>query len=118
MVQFLIENGAAPDAAVPPFGHTPLFLAVRHGHHEVAQHLIRLGAALTVRDAWTGHSLLHLAASRGDTRMTGLLLSVNTDIFLEDRQGQTPRDAAARARHSDLEKILLKVMSHRAMSLT
>ena len=60
-------------------GFTPLFLAVRAGHKEVAAALLDAKADATVRDS-EQQTLLHLASRRGDAAMLSLLLSKRPDL--------------------------------------
>lgn len=117
MVQFLLAYGAVMDSAIHPFGYTALWFAVAQGHHQVARILIEKGAYLGVCDALNGQGLLHLAASRGDMLMTGMLIAAGADVLAEDRKGATARDYAARNNHHELECVLLKVMEHHARRL-
>ncbi len=114
MVKFLLSAGAIMDAPIHPFGYTALWFAVQQGHHGITRYLLERGAHLGVADALNGQGLLHLAAARGDMIMTGMLIAAGVDVLAEDRRGQTARDYAARHNHTDLERVLLKVMEHHA----
>jgi len=114
MVRFFLDNGAVLDAPIHPFGHTALYLAVQQSRYDVVRHLIKRGAKPGVEDALLGTGLLHIAASKGDIRMAGILISSGVDVFHADKKGLTARDTAARHGHNDLAKTLLKVMEHRA----
>lgn len=114
MVKFLLSAGAIMDAPIHPFGYTALWFAVVQGHHGITRYLLERGANLSVIDTLNGQGLLHLAASRGDMIMTGMLIAAGVDVLAEDRRGQTARDYAARHNHADLERVLLKVMEHHA----
>ncbi|MDD9901034.1 MAG: ankyrin repeat domain-containing protein [Alphaproteobacteria bacterium] len=114
MADLLLACGAEVDAAILPFGHTALYLAVMEGHHDVAQMLLTAGADVHVTDQLTGQSLLHIAATRGDMRMAGLLISSGINVLHEDFRGQTVHDYAVRARQVEMERLLLKVMMHHA----
>ncbi|MBU6476081.1 MAG: ankyrin repeat domain-containing protein [Alphaproteobacteria bacterium] len=109
---FLLDNGADIEAAVQPFGHTALTLAVQQGHYDVVAYLLKRGASLGCADRLSGAGLLHIAAAKGDAKMAGLLIRAGADVFAEDKRGLTARDAAARAGHTGLEHTLLKVMEH------
>lgn len=114
MVKFLIASGAVKDAPVHPFGYTALWFAVTQGHHDVARFLLDKGANINVADALNGQTLLHIAAQRGDMKMTGMLVAAGIDTLCEDRRGMTARDYAARNNNRQLEGVLLKVMEHHA----
>ncbi len=114
MVKFFITNGAELDSPISPFGHTALYLAVQQSRYDVVQYLIRQGAQLGVTDALLGTGLLHIAAAKDDLLMVGLLVASGIDVCLEDKKGQTARDAAIRHGHYPLACTLLKVMEHHA----
>ena len=114
MVKFFVAMGAIKDAPVHPFGYTALWFAVSQGHHDVARYLLEKGANISVSDALNGQTLLHVAALRGDMKMTGLLIAAGVNTLGEDRRGMTARDYAARNANSQLESVLLKVMEHHA----
>jgi len=114
IVRFFIECGAGLNAPIDPFGHTALYLAVQQGHYDIVQYLIKRGARLGVTDKLMGTGLLHIAAAKNDMRLTGILIAAGSDVFHENIKGHTARDTAARAGHCELERVLLKVMEHRA----
>jgi ankyrin repeat protein len=114
MVKFLVASGAVKDAPVHPFGYTALWFAVAQGHHDVARYLLDKGANVSVSDSLSGQTLLHVAAQRGDMKMTGMLVAAGVYTLAEDRRGMTARDYAARSNNTALESVLLKVMEHHA----
>lgn len=114
MVQFLINNGARIDAPIHPFGYTALWFAVQQGHHDIARYLIERKASIDVTDRLSGQGLMHLAASRGDVKMIGILIAAGANVFQEDGRGQTARDYAAKNNHKPLERCILKTMTHHA----
>lgn len=117
LVDFFLDNGAVLDAPIHPFGHTALYLAVQQSRYDVVRRLIKRGAKLNVEDALLGAGLLHVAAAKGDMQMAGLLISAGINVFRADKNGLTARDTAARHRHNNLAKVLLKVMEHQARHL-
>jgi ankyrin repeat protein len=114
MVSFLIANGADINAPVHPFGHTALTLAVQQSHYDIVLYLIKKGARLGVADTLLGTGLLHIAASKNDMRMAGILIAAGSNVFAENKRGQTARDIAGGKGHRELEKTLVKVMEHHA----
>lgn len=114
MVRFFLDNGAALDAPIRPFGHTALYLSVQQSRYDVMRYLIRRGAKLDVEDTLLGTGLLHIAATKGDMQMAGILISSGINVFHADKKGLTARDTAARHGHNSLAKTLLKVMEHHA----
>lgn len=117
VVQVLLANGAKIDAKTDPLGVSALMLAIEHGHQDIVRLLISRGASLAARNRLNGQGVLHLAAQRGDMTVVGLLIRAGAGVFMEDRQGQTARDYAARNRHRETEQALIKVMSHQARYL-
>lgn len=115
MIGLLLAHGALLDAPIHPFGWTALYLAVQHGRLDAARLLLARGANAAVEDRLSGQGLLHVAARNGDTAMAGVLIAAGADIFREDSRGLTPRDHAARAGYRELERTLLKVMTHHAL---
>lgn len=115
MVMFLVGEGAMINAPVLPLGHTALTLAVQQSRYDIVSFLMGKGADLSVIDTLTGSGLLHIAAEKGDIRMTGILIAGGASVFHEDAKGMTARDVAARRRHKALESALLKVMEHQAL---
>ncbi len=117
VVQVLLANGAKIDAKTDPLGVSALMLAIEHGHHDIVRLLISRGASLAARNRLSGQGVLHLAAQRGDLTLIGLLIRNGAGVFIEDRNGQTPRDHAAKNRHYAAEKALVTVMAHQARYL-
>lgn len=117
VVQLLLDHGAKVDAKSDPLGVSALMLAIEQGHGDVVRLLVSRGASLAARNRLNGHGVLHLAAQRGDLALIGVLISAGAGVFMEDRQGQTPRDHAARTSHRAAEQALIKVMTHQARYL-
>ncbi len=114
MVKFLIGNGALLDAPIHPFGHTALYLAVQQSRYQVVQYLLKCGARIDIQDSLLGTGLLHVAATKDDMKMAGILIASGIDAFREDKKGRTARDIAAQSGFSSIAKALLKVMEHHA----
>lgn len=113
----LLAHGARTDARTDPFGVSALMLAVENGHHDTVRLLLERGADLRARDSLSGQNALHIAAAHGDIKMLGILVSAGMGVFTEDRNGLTARDYAARARRTEAEKVLVKLMAHHARYL-
>ena len=82
------EELAEYNADVCHCGHTPLHLAARYGHLEVAILLIRKGARLDERDC-TGATPVHVAACHNHANLIGGNLNIKTS------NGSTPLHSAA-----------------------
>jgi len=107
-VENLLRAGAAVDAA-DARGQTPLFLAARDGHKEIAELLIAHGANPAKRDFWkSGNAPLHVAAERGQSEIVQLLLDKGVKVNFSNRHGQTALLLAAWNRHPDTFALLLK----------
>ncbi|KAJ5174608.1 uncharacterized protein N7482_000485 [Penicillium canariense] len=56
---------------------------------------------------WSGNTIIHLAAQRGDLRLTKSLYSRGVDIHLKNRRGITPLAAASRRGNRSLVEFLI-----------
>ena len=70
-------------------GYTPLHLAARYGHHQLATLLIRKGACVDDQDC-SGATPLHLAALYGLADTVNVLLNMNATTEMKDKNGKTP----------------------------
>ena len=70
-------------------GYTPLHLAARYGHHQLATLLIRKGARVDDQDC-SGATPLHLAALYGLADTVNVLLNMNATVEMKDKHGKTP----------------------------
>ena len=70
-------------------GYTPLHLAARYGHHQLATLLIRKGARVNDQDC-SGATPLHLAALYGLADTVNVLLNMNATTEMKDKNGKTP----------------------------
>ena len=70
-------------------GYTPLHVAARYGHHQLATLLIRKGARVDDQDC-SGTTPLHLAALYGFADTVNVLLNMNATVEMKDKNGRTP----------------------------
>mmetsp|Transcript_27292 Transcript_27292/g.84808 ORF Transcript_27292/g.84808 Transcript_27292/m.84808 type:complete len:181 (+) Transcript_27292:2-544(+) len=89
-----LAAGGAPDAA-DQHGTTPLLVAIRNGHEEVAEALVRSGADVNRPGAW-GHTPLMYATIWGRPRLVGFLLACGADPRSSDARGLTAAQHADR----------------------
>lgn len=96
-------NSFAPD------GHIPLGLAAFFGHGAVVQLLLERGAKVNVssRNAQKV-TPLHGAVSRGDIKITKLLLDKSADANARQERGFTPLFSAAGAGKIELMELLVE----------
>jgi hypothetical protein len=92
-VREAVRMGADPDHG------NALIVAVRNGHREVADVLIRAGATLDARDE-RGSTALHWAAAKGDIELVRRLVEAGADINAKDVIGYTPAHVAAAMGHN------------------
>lgn len=116
-----LAGGASIDCAMPenqlpatPAKVTPLIVAMRRDHHEVALYLIEAGANI---DAWvpawgSGESALLLAAQQGNKGLTKLLLERGASVMPDRRSWGVlqavayPRDHLRRGAAADYVEVL------------
>jgi len=79
-------------------GNTPLLLAYRAGHLELAQVLLDKGADAS--------AAVHLAAERRDEKMLGVLVSAGANLDVQDREGDTPLLLACTAGNLEFAQVL------------
>lgn len=72
VTESLLSMHACPPDMQDGQGNTPLHYAVEHGHHEIARHLVRLGASALIANH-AGETPEDLARRLGDDRMSEIL---------------------------------------------
>jgi ankyrin repeat protein len=87
VAQTLVEHGADKNATSAK-GFTPLTYAAQGGHVQVAVMLLKHGALVSPPSLPC--SALHLAAQKGFTEMTQLLVQNGANLEYKDHQGATP----------------------------
>ncbi|MFP3027769.1 MAG: ankyrin repeat domain-containing protein [Wolbachia sp.] len=90
----LIEAGANINAVTTVQKETPLHIAVRYGHKEVAELLLNKGANVNAieRRKWTP---LHTAVRYGHKEVAELLLDRGANVNAVDKTGRTPLSIVA-----------------------
>jgi ankyrin repeat protein len=106
LAQLLIEKGIKVDAK-DCRGRTPLHIACRKGHKEMATLLLESGANAKATDDECGWNALHFAADAGHESVVLLLLD-NTDLEVDsvNSTGQTALHWAAYSEHSHIVELL------------
>jgi hypothetical protein len=74
---------------------TPLHLASRNGHVEVAWFLLQHGADSTAKNKG-GETPLHLAALRGQAEVAFMLIRHGADVTVQNNVGETPLHLASK----------------------
>lgn len=90
MLSLLIDMGASPNVDTQP----PLLEAVRNGHTDLVEILLKAGATPTVANS-IGCTSLHYAASYGDEATSRLLVAHGADVNADNLFGVTPAHVAA-----------------------
>ncbi|XP_070579650.1 transient receptor potential cation channel subfamily A member 1-like [Ptychodera flava] len=88
-------------------GRTPLLLASVHGHHKVANALLKIGANISSRDD-TRMSALSLAASKGHVDTVKVLIRNHADVHAVDKNKNTALHHSAASGHVAVTKKLLE----------
>jgi ankyrin repeat protein len=86
---------------------TPLHLASRGGHVEVARSLVKHGADVKAKD-YHRSTPLHLAMQEGSVDLARLLVEHGAYVRAKDKDGWTPLHLAVRERSVDLTRFLVK----------
>lgn len=108
MVTLLLKAGAVMDVnAQTDSGRTPLYLAVKYGHADVALALIRAGGDVNLTDA-SGRSPLIRAASGGSAELVSNLLLRGSRVDAMDNRDDTALNVAVRLGHLGVIKVLLR----------
>ena len=83
----------------------PLRLAAQHGHHQIANFLLRKSAAVDNCSS-SGQTSLMYAASAGDAQMCEMLLSLGASINASNSNSKTPQMLAESAGHGSVSRLL------------
>ncbi len=102
----LIEAGANINAVTTVQKETPLHIAVRYGHKEVAELLLNKGANVNAveRRKWTP---LHTAVKSGKVQVAELLLDRGANVNAVDNLDMTPLHFALKYNREELVRLLL-----------
>lgn len=102
----LIEAGANINAVTIGQKETPLHIAVRYGHKEVAELLLNEGANINAleRRKWTP---LHTAVKNGKMEVAELLLDRGANVNAVDNLDMTPLHFALKYNREELVRLLL-----------
>ncbi|RWS17662.1 zinc finger protein-like protein [Dinothrombium tinctorium] len=100
MVVLLLQHGADP-SVFDGEGCNCLHLASQFGHTSIVANdpirlLITLGASLNLTDHKHGNTALHWAVYSRNNNAVSLLLNAGANVFICNRQGDTPLDMAKR----------------------
>jgi len=104
VVEFLLENGADPNA-MDAAGNTALMGVAFKGYTELAEMLIQSGADVNIRNG-NGAPALTFAATFGHTGIASLLLANGADINLPDSRGKTPYDHARIQENEEMMELI------------
>jgi hypothetical protein len=108
VVRALVRAGADVHAHEGVKRCTPLHMAARRGHLEVAEALLDSGAAIEARDS-LGETPLRRAVNCSKPELAALLLSRGADLHSRDTKGSTPLLAA---RTAAMKEVLLRASRH------
>ncbi|XP_051466987.1 ankyrin repeat and SOCS box protein 10 isoform X2 [Apus apus] len=96
--RLLLAFGADPQAGSED-GYKPLHLCKSPDSLECVQQLLQHGASVNSRTEEEGDTALHIAARHGLPRHVQLLLRCGAELEAENKEGQTPLNAACAQPH-------------------
>ena len=107
LVSLLLQHGALIDT---PGGISPLTLAVKMGHYDIAKSLINAGANVNIQEQYVeglcGITPLMAASTHGNLPMVQLLLQSGAEVMIQDKEGYTAYDAAKAYQHQKIITLL------------
>ena len=103
----IVEHLQDVDARGFDKGETPLHVALRYRHMDIARLLITHRADTDARDD-ENDTPLHRASRKGDVEVVEFLLRHEADKDAQDKFGQSPLMLALRMRHVEIVRCLLK----------
>jgi len=106
VVKRLVSEGVPVDSSDED-GRTPLHIACRHGHGEIARFLVDKGVDVNAVDVLWGAKPLGIAAYYGHRSIVELLLSKGAEIEHRNRWGNTALSEAAHRGNANVVKLLL-----------
>ncbi|XP_062840837.1 ankyrin repeat and SOCS box protein 16 isoform X2 [Trichomycterus rosablanca] len=92
-VKLLLEHGADPDVLTAD-GNAPLHLCNSAESYPCAELLVSMGTNVNMTQQDSGLSPLHVACRRGLEQHVELLLAHGADVTVQNREGETPLNAA------------------------
>ena len=86
---------------------TPLDMAIRKEHTEIAELLIAKGTDVNAKSN-RGYTPLHEASKNEKTEILELLIAKGADVNAKDDDGDTPLDYARRRKYTEVAALLRK----------
>jgi ankyrin repeat protein len=105
IVKYLLEQGAAPDAA-DKSGFTPIMRGAEGGYLPVVNALVAKGADVNCRGRVRGTTPLMLAAEHGHTKVISALLAAGAEVNAADRYEETALTLAYGAEQAKAAQLL------------
>ena len=105
-VRDLLAQGAEVDARQPPVADTPLLLAVRGNHVQVARSLLIHGANPNFQNVVDDSAFL-LAGALGRTELVRMMLSYGANFKITNRFGGTALIPACERGHVETAQVLI-----------
>lgn len=105
-LELLISKGADVNLK-DPNGLTPLHIAAKEGHVDIAAFLIKNRAEVNARAGEYGLTPLHWAAWKGHKRVVEMLIDAGAQVNVHTAAGHTPFRIAVDFGHIDIVRLLM-----------
>jgi len=107
----LIGWGVEVDA-VDPYDMSLLMTAALHGHANVVEYLLHVGASASTREVVQGYTPLILAAAHGHVEVVRLLIESGADVNAQTDEGENAMSwARERADHGESYRQVIALLS-------
>uniref|UniRef100_A0A5S6Q828 RING-type E3 ubiquitin transferase n=1 Tax=Trichuris muris TaxID=70415 RepID=A0A5S6Q828_TRIMR len=105
ILKVLIDHGCVLEVA-DENGSRPIHTAAAYGHVDVVRLLIKSKVDINARNGQNNETALHIASSKGDSVVVGLLLEAGAHPSLQNINGDTPMHLALNSEADNVVNLL------------